>query len=67
MNQIDVVSAEGKFKILVDQCQRGALLSSPRIANKEAQRVHDRELPHAVLHLVPIQENIQENVLTAVG
>ena len=49
---INVVPAgKDKFKVLVDYVQRGIAYSSRDLANQEAKKLHDKELPHAELHL----------------
>ena len=57
MSRIDVTPDGKKFKILVNFVQRGAILSSPSLANKMAKRLHNSELPNAELHLV--EESIE--------
>jgi hypothetical protein len=43
-----------KWKVLIDGIQRGVALSMAQAANREAQRIHDKEAPHASLSLAPI-------------
>ena len=53
MSRIDVTKdreTQG-YKVLVNFCQRFVTFHSPALANKEAQQLHDTELPHAELHL----------------
>ena len=53
MASIVVVPAEDKkkFQVLVNFIQRGVDYSTVALANLEAQRLHDNEIPHASLML----------------
>jgi len=56
MASIVVTTAEDKkkFQVLVDFIQRGVDYSTVALANLEAQRLHDNEIPHASLMLSSI-------------
>ena len=43
-----------KWKVLIDGIQRGVALSMAQAANREAQRIHDKEAPHAILTLAQV-------------
>jgi len=51
---IEVKPDGKKFKIMVDYIQRGISLTSAALANKEAQRIKEKETPHAELVLATI-------------
>lgn len=42
------------WKVLINFIQRGSVLSRPDMANNEAQRIHDREMPSAKLVLAQV-------------
>lgn len=64
MHIIEVVPAEkGKWSVNVDHVQEGILYCSPALANREAKRLHDKNMPFAELKLIsldPIPEVKEE-------
>jgi len=58
MSRIDVLKdteSKGGYKVLVNFCQRYTTFHSPALANQQAKQLHDKELPHAELHLLPTE------------
>jgi len=51
MSRIDVVPSDKKWKILINFVQQGVELSSPDLANQEAEALKKKHYPKAEIHL----------------
>ena len=56
MLRIDVISIDEKtkkkFKVMVNFMQRGIDYRNANLANQEAQKIHDTEIPTATINFV---------------
>lgn len=50
---IMVGKTDGGNQILINGIRRGAVLHNITLANNEAKRIHDEEMPAAKLYLMP--------------